>query len=75
MEELRNIQQLRDEKATDNLLKCQIDKLQLHGSAFLKRAAKFMTDYEKTFKERKLWLGDKDMVEEVQAILGQFGVL
>ena len=75
MEELRHIQQLRDEEATDNLLKLQINKLQRHGVAFLKRANKFTSDYEKTFKEGRLWLGDIDLVEEVQAIMERFGVL
>ena len=75
MEELRNIQQLRDESASDFLLKVQIDKMQMHGAAFLKRAGKFHADYEKTFPEGRLWLGDRDMVAEVEGILERFGVL
>lgn len=53
----------------------QIAKLQKHGSSFLKRAAKFLTEYEKTFKEGRLWLGEIDLVEEVSGILERFGIL
>jgi hypothetical protein len=70
----RNIQQLRDEGTSDQLIQLHLDKLYMHGSRFVAKAGHFLNDYNRTFKGTSLNFAGKSVVDEVRAVMAQFGV-
>lgn len=70
-----NIQQLRDENATDDLIQEQLVKLERYGNLFIVSAGHFLNDYNRTFKNQELIYEDGESVPHVKAIMAQFGVL
>ena len=72
MEQLRQIQQLRDENASDMLITSQTLKMLKNGLSVVGRAAKFQTDYIKVFREGLICVGDLNIMTEVEGIMKQF---
>lgn len=75
LELVKIIQQLRDEYATDELIRNQLNKLQQHGVKLIIRAKNFINDYKNTFKTETLNFGGKCVISEVTEILRTFGIL
>ena len=57
MEEYKNVEQLRSEAASDQLIETGARKLRKHGINLLKRKSKYLADHTKVFKEGHLWVG------------------
>ena len=75
MEEYRNIEQLREETASDQLILGQAQKLKKHGIGLTKRMNKYLADHTKVFKEGHLWVGNYDIKKQVASILETFDSL
>ena len=72
MEEYKNIEQLREEAVSDQLIGTQVQKLKKHGIGLNKRMHKYLADHTKVFKEGHLWVGKYDIVKQVASILENF---
>ena len=68
LEELRQLQILRDEMASDNLIKDLLHRLYKHAHGLQYHVKKFIVDYPKLFKsgENIIWVGRTDVVNEIE---------
>lgn len=71
MVEQRNLEQLRDENASDKLIQVQIWKMVKQGKLFVYRGKKFMNDFQKMLKLASLQFGDINIIEEVERLLDE----
>ena len=58
MEEYRNIEQLRDENTSDQLISLIVARLKKHGHSLLQRMKQYLVDHAHVFKEGRLWVGN-----------------
>lgn len=63
MEEYRNIEQLREENTSDQLIFVQLRKLKRHGGNLVQRMDQYLIDHTKVFREGRIWLGSYDIQE------------
>lgn len=72
MEHCRQLAQLRDEAATDDLIEMLGQTLAREAHAFLIKARQFIEDYPRFFKKdehKTLWIGEVDVMREARGIL------
>lgn len=72
MEELRQLQILREERASDNLISDLAEKMVRNARALKFKIRQFIAEYPKLFKAsptKVIWIGRSDISQEVDAIL------